>query len=137
MNRTDKKMKELFNKIGLEQPSANFTSMIMDKIGLEYKPVPVKKSIFRGYGFMLSYIAAILILIPLVIPVIRHLIRVDIHLVDIDFSAIREWFNQILALFSQINLSTSIIISIACSLMIGIFAFNSFMDLRKKTINFS
>ena len=137
MNRTDRKMKELINKIGLEQPTANFTTILMDKIAMEHKTFMEKTSIFRRYGFILSYLAAVLIIIPFVIPDVRHLMRINIQLVDIDFNVIREGFNQMITGFTQINLSATFFISVACSVMIFIFALNAFVDLKKRKINFS
>ena len=128
-------MKQLFDKIGLEQPSADFTSKIMAGIVPGYIPVPGKRFILKDYSFLFSYFLAILIVVPLAIPAVRHLLWINIQLIDIDINTIREWFSGIADFFSFNAISSLMIVGIVCSIMIGIFILESLIQFRSKSIS--
>lgn len=129
----EKKMKQLFNKIGLEQASEDFTILVMNKIEPGIVKVTSVKSIFKKYNFLIGYLVAFLLVVPFIIPAVVYLSGLRIRFFDINI--IREWFNSFLDFISIDSFSTSIFISIACSIIIALFALGVFNELRRKSFN--
>ena len=131
-DRTEKNMKLLFNKMGAEKPSEDFTSLIMSKIEAE-NPYALSNAIPKyNYWFLLPYLITLLIAIPFIVPTINWIINIDWNFISLDISVIREWIGSFADSFAGITISMqTIIISLACTVLLIILSIEMFVKNRR------
>jgi len=128
-----KKLKHLFDRIGLEQPSGNFTFSVMNKIEPDVVRVPSGKGFWVTYKFFLGYLVAALIVVPFAIPAVRYISTFEFQSVYFDINVIREWFEKTINQISYDTISTAIIISVICTIFLGFYALVTFTGMRRKS----
>ena len=131
-DRTEKNLKILFNKMGGEKPSEDFTSLIMSKIEAE-NPYALSNAIPKyNYWFLLPYLITLLIAIPFIVPTINWIINTDWNFISLDISVIREWVGSFADSFAGITISMqTIIISLACTVLLIILSIEMFVQNRR------
>jgi len=131
-DRTEKNLKILFNKMGGEKPSEDFTSLIMSKIEAE-NPYALSNAIPKyNYWFLLPYLITLLIAIPFIVPTINWIINTDWNFISLDISVIREWVGSFADSFAGITISMqTIIISLACTVLLIILSIEMFVQKRR------
>ena len=131
-DRTEKYMKILFNKMGAEKPSEDFTSLIMSKIEAE-NPYTLSNAIPKyNYWFLLPYLIALLVAVPFIIPTINWIINIDWSFLSLDISVIREWIGSFADSFTGITISTqTLIVSLACAVLLIILSIEMFVQNRR------
>ena len=131
-DRTKKNMKALFNKMGIEKPSEDFTVLIMRKIEAKNhyaQSIAIPKN---SYWFLLPYVITLLIAVPFIIPTINWIINIDWSFIAFDISVLREWVGSIVDSFTGITISAqTIIISLACTILLIIFSIEMFIQSRR------
>ncbi|MFO7657699.1 MAG: hypothetical protein R6W78_11580 [Bacteroidales bacterium] len=126
-NTMDGEIKNLFEKIGLEQAPEDFTLRVMNKIEHGFVKAPVKMSIWRSYRFLAGYIIAFIIIAPLTVPAVRYLSSLRVRPVNLDFSFIYEWFDTISEIIASGTLTLGIVIIAAILIMIFSLVFGLFV----------
>ncbi len=118
-DRMEKDFKILFDKIGVEKAPEDFTTVVMRKIVTENSFSLSHALPKRSYWSLVPYLAALIIVIPFVVPAVNWIINIDWSFIAFDTSIIREWFEQLADNFAGITFSThAIIISLAFTVLL-------------------
>ncbi len=130
--RNEESMRVLFQRIGTETPSEDFTEMVMNKIkarSLYNLSHDLPKS---NYWFLMPYLIAMLIIIPFIVPTINWIINIDWNFILNDIAVIREWFGSFLDKFSGISISNyTMILSLAFSVLLILLSIELFAHHRR------
>jgi hypothetical protein len=131
----EKDIKILFDKIGTEKPSKDFTELIMRKIEAEnpyFLSLPKNES---SYWFLLTYAIAMALVIPFVAATIKWIINIDWSFLYFDISVIREWIGSFSDFFTGIAISPQmVIISISCSVLLTILTLELLVETHRKIV---
>ena len=125
-------MKILFSKIGIEKPSKDFTSQVMNKIEAKNPYANTQAVPKNNYWILMPYLIAVLIVIPFIIPTINWIINIDWSFISNDISVIREWIGRSADYFTGITISSqTIIASVVCLVFMIILSIEAFTQSRR------
>ena len=128
----NKLMHELFSRMSVEKPSADFTSAVMTRIQEDTVHVPIIQN--RSAARIIFYISALLFIVTLFfIPMISTLVnQLWNSLLTFDTSIFQNSTIRLIRYFTNLNIRSDILsISAACMFLFGLFFIIIYSDLLK------